>query len=172
MKGFIAIYGSGNNVALYPKSSLISATVASDDTVLLKFKGSNSAVATTGTPVMTGSGSTQSVDSIPIVNGGGFYTSVPSVTISGNATGTAVLTDGAVTSITVGGTNNSYSAAPTVSIDAPDFVATPARDEVLITVIEDKANAFIGFLAGEAEVSVRSGQRFVASIGTITKGVY
>lgn len=172
MEGHIAIYGSGNNVALYPKSSLISATVPSDNTVLLKFRGTNSAVATLGTPVMTGTAPNQSVDSIPVTNGGGFYTSVPTVTISGNATGTAVLTNGAVTSITIGGTNDSYSAAPTVSIDAPDFVATPARDEVEITVREGKASDFISFLAGEEGVGIRSGQRFVTAIGSITKGIY
>ena len=91
---------------------------------------------------------------------------------TGNATGTAVLTNGAVTSITIGGTNDSYSAAPTVSIDAPDFVATPARDEVEITVREGKASDFISFLAGEEGVGIRTGQRFVTAIGSITKGIY
>ena len=173
MEGYIAIYGTGNNVALYPKSSLISATVPSNNTVLLKFKGTNSAVATFGTPAMTGSGSTQSVDSIAVTNGGGFYTSVPTVTLStGNATATAVLTNGAVTSVTIGGTNNNYSAAPTVSIGAPDFVATSARDEVEITVREGKASDFISFLAGEFGVGIKAGQRFVTTIGSITKGIY
>lgn len=172
MNGFIAIYGSGNDVALYPKSALISATIPSDNKVLLKFRGSNSAVATLGAPVMTGTAPNQSVGSIAVTNGGGFYTSVPTVTISGNATGTAVLTNGAVTSITIGGTNDSYSAAPTVSIEAPDFAATPARDEVILSIDKNKAAEFIAVLAQGENYSVRPGKNFVSAVDSITKGVY
>jgi len=66
-----------------------------------------------------------SVTAIPVISGGnGYGVTVPTVTITGGggsgATGTAILTNGVVTSITVAG-GTGYTSTPTVTISGPVF---------------------------------------------------
>jgi hypothetical protein len=60
-------------------------------------------------------------EAVVLVDGGSGYTSAPTVSFTGDGTGataTAVVTDGAVTSVTVGSGGTGYTTA-TVTIAAP-----------------------------------------------------
>jgi hypothetical protein len=84
----------------------------------------------TGTVVFGSASSISVIITNPLTNG--YYTTPPTVTFTGatgsGAVGTAVLTSGRVSSVTMSGTMTSYSAGslPTVSISAPTtFGITP-----------------------------------------------
>ena len=62
---------------------------------------------------------TASVDSFVVTEGGSGYTSAPAVTVSGNATATAVVVGGIVTEVNVTLAGSGYTSAPTVTIAAP-----------------------------------------------------
>jgi autotransporter-associated beta strand protein len=77
-----------------------------------------------GTPTIANG----SVTAIPVVSGGnGYGVTVPTVTITGGggsgATGTAILTNGVVTSITVAG-GTGYTSTPTVTISSPVYAGS------------------------------------------------
>ena len=77
-------------------------------------------IAATATANMQGA----AVNNVAVNTAGGYYSSVPTVTESvntGNATYTAVLTNGVLTSITVTGANNNYTGTPTLTIEAPEL---------------------------------------------------
>lgn len=69
--------------------------------------------------------SSAAVNSVVVNSPGGYYSAVPTVTESvntGNATYTAVLTNGVLTSITIGGANNNYNVGPpTLTISGPEL---------------------------------------------------
>ena len=114
MSKFIQISGiSAINKGLYPLESLISASSPEDDKVLLKFKGSQSTVATAtavaGFPVTA-----------TVTGGGSGYSSAPTLTVTGGGgtgcTMTCTISGNAVNAVNITNAGSGYTTPPEVAV--------------------------------------------------------
>ena len=121
---------------------------------------------------LTTTGGVVRADTLAISNAGGYYETAPTISNVGNATITAVLTNGILTSVTVAGTNNNATTIDqTLTITAPTTNPNiKAYDEVLINCVPGKEQSFISAIPGIRQI--KDLKDFVINVESILKGKF
>lgn len=114
---------------------------------------------TAATATVTGLDGTQTVLAVSVANSGTGYTSAPTVTFSGGggttqATGTAVITNGKVTSVTVNTPGVGYTSAPTIAFTGG---GTPTVNAVATAIMS-------GLAIGDVSVTGGSGYTYPPAV--------
>lgn len=105
----------------------------------------------TATAVATVSGSNR-IASVTVTNGGSGYTTAPAVSIEGTGTGatlTAIVSNGAVTGITVNAAGSEYAALP-----LPNIVIEPPPSNVQVSTLWTNDGSELGAIEKEPETAV------------------
>lgn len=105
----------------------------------------------TATAVATVSGSNR-IASVTVTNGGSGYTTAPAVSIEGTGTGatfTAIVSNGAVTGITVNAAGSGYAALP-----LPNIVIEPPPSNVQVSTLWTNDGSELGAIEKEPDTAV------------------
>ncbi len=167
---FIKFKGTTAKTALYPKENILSVDLISSTSMRIRM--GTMATKTTATATATISGS--AVNAVTVTNNGGIYAATPTITETangGNATYTVTMSNGVVTSIAFGGTNDNYSSAPTLQISAPEFSAS-GYDEIRLNIKDGSADRLLTAIMSPGDVTIEADafQHAVQEIGVFTKG--